>query len=317
MTTVIIDGSNLFMIHRAANTAMDSGGNPCGGVLGFVRFLSKFVSASEPQRVIILFDGKNGSAKRRSIYKNYKAGRKPRTTIGRTLQFGSESSAIDNQDWQFNNLLHLLACLPVQVMIVDDAEADDAAAYFIKNRHRYSCDGDVLLVSTDKDFSQLLSDEVSIYNPINKNFVTTENFVEKYEVSHQNWLFFRSICGDASDNLDGVKGFGAKTLQKVFDIQNPELKFDTDSIRNLKSEDKKLLKLKENLDLIERNWKLMDLGNPMISFSTSEKLDYQFLNFEPALNKKDFIVRCSELGFIDQSVLPRFLSLLLSAKKAK
>lgn len=316
MSVLLVDGTNLFCVHYAANTAMDTNGNPIGAVVGFTRLLSKFVEAMAPEKVIVFFDGKNGSAKRKSLFRDYKGGRKPRMIIGRQIGFSTEDAALRNKDWQFSNLLSLLDCLPVQVVITDDYEADDGAAYFLKHKKRYGHEkSDVIILSCDKDFSQLLSEEVSIYNPINKNFITTENFVEKYEVSHRNWLFFRSVCGDPSDNLDGVKGFGAKTLQKLFDIQNPDATFTPADINASIIDHKNMVKLKEGLDVIERNWKLMDLSNPLISLSTADKLDYQFMNFKPKMNRKDFILQCATLGFVDQAVLPRFIGLNLRGKE--
>lgn len=310
MSVVLVDGSNLFSIHFAANTAMDQNGVPIGAIVGCLRFLSKFVAAINPQRVIIFFDGKNGSAKRRSLYKDYKSGRKPRQVIGRQIAFESPEAAANNQDWQFSVLQELLECLPVQIIITDSYETDDAVAEFVKNKKRYGHENsDVYICSTDRDFSQLLREDVFIYNPVSKSFLSTENFIDKYEISHQNWLFYRAICGDQSDNLKGVKGFGAKTLAKVFNITG-SVGLTTDSIRESTSQDNKVKKLQENLETIELNWKLMDLSKPLISLSVADKLDYQLLNFEPKLNKKDFIVKCASLGFVDQSILPRFISLV-------
>lgn len=290
---------------------MNLQGVPVGGVTGFVKFLSKFCQAFQPTNCVVFFDGKNGSAKRKTIFKEYKSGRKPRTIIGRQIGFESIDAAAKNQDYQFKALMEILETLPVNVIKCDDFEADDGIGFFIKNKQRYTQtqEEDVVIVSCDKDFLQLLSDNVNIYNPISKKIITKENVVENYEVAAVNWLFYRSVTGDKSDNLNGVSGIGAKTLKKVFDVSLNE-RFTIDSIKNLNEENKIAKKLKESIDIIERNEKLMSLSEPLISLLAAERLDYQIRTFEPRLDKKSFIIKASTINNIDISMAINFNSLL-------
>lgn len=315
MSILLIDGSNVVSIHRSANTALDANGEPVGMIVGTLRLISKLCQTLQPERCIFFIDGKNGSAKRKSLYKNYKAGRKPRLILARTISFVNEKQATDNADWQFNTLLSILETLPIQVVITDSHESDDAIAYHLKYRKRYYGDENkqTIICSCDRDFGQLVSDSVSIYNPINKSYTNPDNFLSKHEVSHQNWLFFRCITGDASDALPGVGGIGPATLKKVFDITSNE-KFTIDSIKDLSDDNKVAKKLKDNIALIELNEKLMSLEEPLISLSVAEKLDYQFTNFEPKMNRVQFILKSSGLPF-DIGAATAFNSLLATRKK--
>jgi DNA polymerase-1 len=312
---ILIDGTNLIEIHHAANPATNLNGEPIGMVTGFIRFLNKINQIINPTKIIIFFDGKNGSFKRKQIYKNYKGGRKPRTIIGRQIAFSSEAAALSNKDWQFSNLLNILEKLPIQIIITDDYESDDGIAYCVKYKEKYFKNSDIFIVSCDKDFNQLVSNDVFIYNPINKNFLTHENFIERLGINQNNWLFFRAVCGDSSDCLSGVKGIGQKTLEKIFDLKS-DIELSPKSILSDNSNNKIIKKLQENIDIIERNWKLMDLKQPLISYSTLEKLDFQIQSFCPSLNKKDFIIYGSMFGLNDLP-LSGFLSLCLRKNNAK
>jgi len=311
MSTLLIDGTNLFMIHWSANPALDLAGNPIGAVSGFTRFVSKFCQAYQPTKCVVFFDGKNGSAKRKSIFKDYKSGRKPRTIIARSIGFETIDAANRNRDYQFKALQEILETLPVNTVICNDFETDDAIGYFIKNKTNYGCENneDIVIVSCDKDFLQLINDNTNIYNPISKKFISKDNIVENYEVSAANWLFYRSITGDKSDNLDGVKGIGPATLKKLFDITSNE-KFEIESIKSLDDNNKIAKKLKENIDLIERNEKLMSLSAPLISLSATDRLHYQLTHFEPRIDKKNFIIKAATINNIDISMTVNFNSLL-------
>lgn len=311
MSTLLIDFTNVFMIHWSSNAATNLSGEPIGAVKGSINFLSKFCQAYQPTKCIAFFDGKNGSVKRRSVYKDYKSGRKPRTVIARHIAFESIDAAARNQDYQFKALLDILETLPINVIRCDSFESDDGIAHFVNHKEQYGCDPneDIIIVSCDKDFLQLLGPNVNIYNPISKKIITQENIVESYEVSAHNWLLYRSITGDKSDNLRGVRGIGVATLKKVLDVASTE-KFTIDSIKNLSDDNKIAKKLKENIELIELNEKLMSLHEPLVSLSATERLDYQFKAFEPRLNKKEFIIKSALLSGVDVSITTNFNSLL-------
>ena len=72
----------------------------------------------------------------------------------------------------------------------------------------------VTIVSSDKDFLQLIDGCISVYSPIKKTLYTKENITEELEVLPQNYNIVKALLGDNSDNLTGVKGLGLKTLIK-------------------------------------------------------------------------------------------------------
>lgn len=311
MTTLLIDGSNLFIIHLTANTAVDLNGIPFGGVKGFLSSLSWITKTLKPQRVIIFFDGKGGSSKRREIHAEYKEGRRPPTVVGRMYNFSSQEKADENRQYQFRMLQDLLEHLPVNVIVSNGFETDDGIAYAINHKDYFKLN-DTTIVSCDRDFYQLVSKNVSIYNPMSKKLLNEKSIVEEFGIHPRNWLFYRSITGDKSDNVDGVKSFGPKTLLKMFELNNENVSFGPDDIDAMmeilpeikdKTTIKRITMLSENKSKIERNWKLMSLKEPLISAVSKNQITSRIENFNGSFKKMDFYRALDRVGIVFDGML--------------
>lgn len=100
-------------------------------------------------------------------------------------------------------------------------EADDVIAYLCS-----TLQGHVTVVSTDNDMAQLVNDHVQLYSPVKKVLVTDNNFTAHYPVSKDRFLLYKSIIGDAADNIKGIAGFGkvkAKKLTENFESEHSKL----------------------------------------------------------------------------------------------
>lgn len=312
MKILLVDGSNLSRIHFAANPALDEDGNPSGIIKGFLAAMSRVNKLYSSQKIVVFFDGPGGSMQRRALYKEYKAGRKARVVVGQQYQFGSAAAAEQNYNWQVDITSQFLDYCGINVITTDSYETDDGIAYVTLSRPGDEC----LILSCDKDFYQLLSDRVSIYNPIMKQVLDTSWVTNKFEIHPSNWLFYRAVDGDPSDNINGVRGFGPKTLKKLFYLGSPkkiELDVIIESLSLLKestldASQKRLLKrleeLSANMDLLKRNWKLMNLSDPIMSLSHKEKIDYQLDNFKPSLKQKNFYIEMKKLGLGINVMMP-------------
>jgi 5'-3' exonuclease len=95
-----------------------------------------------------------------------------------------------------------------------DNEADDLIAYYCK----ISKDEKIIIFSADKDLTQLISDDVTIYSPITKQYFKNGDMISlnKVDIPHYNVLLTKIFTGDKSDNIDGIQGLGEKTLVKFF-----------------------------------------------------------------------------------------------------
>jgi DNA polymerase-1 len=165
------------------------------------------VKAVNPTRVIVVFDGKDGSARRRSIYPEYKAHRKVKIRLNRSQTVDKE----DNQLKQLVRLVEYLEILPITTLIIDRSEADDVIAY-LANDYLLNKDSQVFIMSSDKDFMQLVNQRVHVWSPTKKKMYYTEDVIEEYKIHPANFAIYRSLIGDDSDNIPGVNGAGTKTI---------------------------------------------------------------------------------------------------------
>lgn len=303
MKTLLIDGTNLSIIHFTANPAVDQNGTPVGMVKGVVNSLLWMYRLLKPDQIYIFFDGDNSSKQRKAIFSEYKENRKTKKIVGRFFKFSDEDKAEKNKQYQFSILREILDLLPVQMIVCNHFEVDDAISYCVKYR-KYFNFSEIQIVSCDKDFIQLVDETISIYNPMSKKVVNTKSVLSDYGIHPHNWLLYRSITGDSSDNLDGIKGVGPKTALKMFNL-NSDIRFDLEDVKELidlaleeKSLSKTILsnfvKIKESFSKIERNWKLMDLRNPIIDSFHSKFLDDSIKHSSSRFEKLKFWKKCSE-----------------------
>lgn len=270
---LLIDGMNMFIRNFAMVKTLDPHGNHVGGIQGFLKSLGAMVSLFDPTRVICVFDGKGSTTNRKNIDPNYKAQRK-HTRITNWGAFDSKEEEMESIRGQVERLKDYLACLPVSIIELEKCEADDVIALLCQeysNRGRRST-----IVSTDKDFLQLVRTGVEVYNPVKKELATTSNILEILKVHPKNYNLVKAIIGDVADNLRGVKGVGLKTLVKEFPelATNPELELkDLYSISESRMDTKKLYaRLIFEWDLVKRNMTLMDLQDTLLDESDIQQV---------------------------------------------
>jgi 5'-3' exonuclease len=238
---------------------MNPSGAHVGGLVGFLRSLGYVTRIFDPTRVVIIWDGKGGSANRKNINPNYKAQR----ANSRITHWGlydtkeEETEALISQLYRTQDYLE---CLPVQQMILEKLEADDIIAY-LANRAS-SAGKKVTIVSSDKDFLQLVDNNIEVYAPVKKKTFTKDNIFEELQVLPINYNIVKALLGDISDNIQGVRGLGIKTIISEF----PKLLIEKVSLNYIyetaeqKLEGKKIFaKIIHNWSKVETNFKLMDL----------------------------------------------------------
>jgi len=245
---LIIDGLNNFIRTWAASPATNADGQHIGGIVGFLQTIALAIRTLSPTRTIIVFDGKGGSVRRKKLYPEYKAGRKPLKRPNRVEGLSEENEA-ENMRRQFRRLLEYLNCLPVTFMSIENIEADDSIAYISKQILR---DSQITIMSTDKDFYQLVNDRISIWSPTKKILYDRKRIEEEFEIKSENFIYYRMIDGDKSDNINGVKGMALKTIRKKFPFLKDQIIYNLEEFINVS-------KYTEFKELLERNYKLMQL----------------------------------------------------------
>jgi DNA polymerase-1 len=272
--TLLVDGDNLFKIGFHGVREMYDGGDHLGGIYHFINILRKFLEEHNLDKVVVFWDGDSNSSIRKSIYPQYKANRRQDMNEYKYESYLQQKSRVKQ---------YLEEIFVRQVEMINN-EADDLIAHYCK----VATDEDVIIFSADKDLTQLISERVTIYSPISKQYFKNGDMItiNKVEIPHYNVLVTKIFTGDKSDNIDGIEGLGEKTLLKFFpDLQEMPCTIDKllDIARN--NEQKKKPKALENIltgktkngilgeEFYNTNKKIVDLENPLITDEGKELVE--------------------------------------------
>lgn len=263
---LIIDGMNMFIRAFSANPSVNSNGQHIGGIIGFLKSVVHCIDKFSPTRCIIVFDGDDGGREKRKIHPDYKSGRKNKIRTNRFLNVDAATTDPEQSfKWQFEQIEKYLACIPVTTMVMNHVEADDIIGCLVNDYYK-DIDNQIYIVSADKDFLQLVvNDGVYVYRPITKVLYDRNTIKQEYGLLPENFIFYRVIDGDKSDNIPGVKGVGLKTLLKIVPaISEREYGIDeliSECQKQIDNGDgKKVLRsVVESKELMERNYMLMRL----------------------------------------------------------
>jgi len=294
---MIIDGLNLFLRNFSMINFVNEEGVHIGGLGGFLKSLGTLIHTIKPTSVYITFDGKGSSTNRKNLIPEYKSGRNiTRLTnwdIFNNLE-EENSAKID----QIVRLIHYLKCLPIKVISLDKVEADDIIAYLSKSLTlQYT--SKVFIVSADQDFIQLIDKRITLYRPVKKEFYTPDKVKQEYGVFPENFILYKTLVGDGSDKLPGVKGLGKGKLLKFF----PELsesKLTLNSILEISKEkyDKHVIysRVVFGTKDLENQYKVMDLHNPLLDENEKELLDNLIKSPTETLKIESFLRLYNEDG---------------------
>ncbi len=265
---VLIDAFNLFFRNFATMNAVNSSLQHIGGLEGFLRSLGSIVNTLGATKVYVVFEGQSSSANRKNLISEYKSNRGVKRLTNHSIYTSLEDEN-EGKIQQMTRLMHYLECLPVHCISIDKTEADDVISHIaIRNKTKNI---DTIICSTDKDYLQLISNNIRVYSPIKKILYDREKVIEEFSILPENFILYKSICGDSSDNISGISGVQIKTLLKMF----PELtttKLTLNDIYTMCSNRflskgkigeyySKIVMFKNQ---VETNYKVMNLFSPMI-----------------------------------------------------
>ena len=297
---LIIDQLNLFFRNYIVNPSVSIDGAPIGGLRGCMQSMQKLVRESKPDMIVICWDGEGGSAKRKSMKKDYKAGRKP-IRLNRSIRNMTPQEEMENKVWQQTRLIEYYNHIPVIQFMFKGIEADDIIAYVAK--HKLLQDHDKIILSSDKDFFQLLDDSTVLYRPIQKEVLNKNNILEKFDIHPTNFAMARAMVGDKSDNIDGIPGVGLKTVSKRFPFLKEEKnKTFSDIIEHCKKglEDREVKAYRnvlENEDLLRENYQIMQLYVPMLTIDAKRLIGDTLQDADMSFNKTELIKMMIKDGF--------------------
>ena len=201
---VVIDGKSVFYRgYYAMPNLATKDGTPTGGVYGFAVMALEVLKKFKPDYIAVAWDKPKTNIRRRvAIYPEYKANRKP---------------APPDFYEQVPILLDLLKAFNWPMFEIDDHEADDIMATLAKQAHEHKVD--TLLITSDHDVLQLLNDHTKVATLkkglTNVQVFDDKKFKEVYDLTPQQFIDYKSLRGDSSDNIPGVKGVGEKTATQL------------------------------------------------------------------------------------------------------
>jgi DNA polymerase-1 len=299
--TLLVDGDNLFKIGFHGVREFYVEGKHIGGLFHFLNTLRKQLEENEYDKIIVFWDGVDNAVVRRELYPDYKLNRRN----------DMNESKLESYYFQKGRVKQYLEECFVRQLEVEKCESDDLIAYYCSislNEHK-------VIFSSDRDYMQLLNDDVSIFSPIQKFLYQKGDKVrlEKEYIPHQNVFVSKVFLGDKSDNIFGIKSLGEKTFLKFF----PEVLEMPVSVTDILTKTEKLLEqfpnnkvLKniknsvsknenKNYNLLEINQKIVDLKNPLLTEDAKKLVGlYYTESLDPeGRASKNFIQMMTEDGF--------------------
>jgi DNA polymerase-1 len=240
---------------------INSKGQNTSAAYGFTNSLLKLIDDHSIEHAAVVFDEGEEDTFRTEIYEDYKANRDP-----------PPEELLENLPY----IKKIVRAMDIPVLEMPKVEADDVIGTLARQAEE---DGaEVVIVSPDKDFKQLLSEQVSIYKPAKGDqdfeILTDETFREEYGLDPVQFVDMLALWGDSSDNVPGVPNIGEKTsmkyLKQYYDVE--EVIENADEIGGKRGENlkeyaeearmsKRLVRIRTDLD-VGMEWQQLRRANP-------------------------------------------------------
>lgn len=287
---LIIDALNLFFRNFATINMVNKDGAHIGGLAGSLRSLGSLIQLCNPTGVYVIFDGVGSSTNRKNLLPEYKSNRGI-TRITNWDAFDDIEDENDAKVSQITRFIHYLQCLPVKVGMIDKAEADDMIAYMSRQLPT-KFNSEVVIVSSDKDYLQLVNEKVTLYRPVTKIFYGPKDVKKEFLIHPDNFIIYKTMLGDQSDKIEGVKGLGPKTLLKLFpDIMTVPMTLE-DVFQHAEdnlSKHKVYPQILFRRNNLQNHYKLMDLKNPILDDRQIKYIDGLIAEENNDFYKKQFL----------------------------
>jgi DNA polymerase-1 len=272
--TLLVDGNALFKTgFFGAKNQYNQHGNHVGGIYQFLTTLRMVLDDDLYHRVYVFWDGNFSGKLRYEIYEPYKSGR------GKDYKNGTQP--IDESEllqreliWEYLNEMY------VRQLKDEIIEGDDFIAYYCLTKKENE---KITIVSNDRDMAQLIQDNVRVYFLDLKKYVDNVNFSSYFCYHYENAALVKTMTGDSSDTIKGIKGLGETTLVSLFPELAQRKVSLTEILENAKKqqeqrliEKKKPLKVLDNIvnavtdgvqgeRVYEINEQLVNLRKPMMT----------------------------------------------------
>lgn len=243
---ILVDGHNMLfrLFFGMQRSIRHEDGRDVKCAVGFASSLKKLVDEFDANKLLVLFDSITSTASRIEAFPDYKQNR---------IDY-SQVEPEDNPFTQLPDVYKTLDFLDIGYLEADGFEADDYIASICKT---YQDSYEIIIVSTDSDFNQLINERVSVYKPRGKHSMMLTPIVveEKFAVKPDQIIEYKSLIGDTADNIPGIKGIGPKRAAEILSYGT----IDEIISGNTEIPEKYLIKITEHEDILNRNKALIQM----------------------------------------------------------
>ena len=273
---LLVDGDNLLTIGFFGLKNHFYKGEHIGGIYHFINTLRRTIEIHRLDKIVVFWDGQDGSITRKRFYHQYKENRKSRIRSEEELHSYGK---------QRNRIKQYLEELFVRQGEYEFCESDDSIAYYTQNSPKEN----KIIFSSDGDLTQLVSENTKLFNPSHsKMYQPNDMFVYDHEqILIQNIKLVKMICGDPSDNIAGIKNLGVRRLiTMVPEIKTEEISIDfiLNRFNNLFEEDNDNRLVKNLLtgvtkygvlgeEFFDVNSRIVSLENPFLTEDARDSIN--------------------------------------------
>lgn len=316
--TLLVDGNSLLK-QSLVNSRIGTNGQDYGAVVTFYASLSHIIPKYDFNFCYIFFDANQSGQLRYNLYKDYKSNRDKSydDTYDKKTDYDKKIDAYcqkvidyhrknkkqvkrdETEDERFQHQKELVLAIAEELFIrtyeADKyVEGDDLIGYYIKNKKKNE---KIVIVTRDRDLTQLISDDVSVYLTDLKKFIHPRNHIKEMGYPHENVLLKKMLCGDSSDAIKGIKGMGEKTFFSLFpDALTQKITLDDIFVKSRQINEERALNKKKPLAVVnnilnkvtdgcqgeriyEINKAIIDLNEPLMT--TDAEKDMHDLMYAP------------------------------------
>ena len=278
---VLIDGHNLaFRSYYAVKGLSTSRGQPTNAIFGFIRSLMEILKEEgENDATVVTFDAP-AKTFRHEQFDGYKAERPP---------------APQELISQIDIIKELVNLMGLHQIEVAGLEADDLFGTISKQCAKMGYK--VEIISTDRDAFQLIDEQITVYNPIKDIHYDSNKVFEECGVRVNQWIDYRALTGDSSDNIPGAKGIGPKTALKLIQTYD-NLDYILDNLNKIKPANaaKKIMESLEDVRFSRELSKIITDADINIEPTLWAKRDIQKADLTQKLKELEMITILRDLG---------------------
>ncbi len=261
---LIVDGLNLYfqMFFGLPTRITNASGKAIQGSLGFVGALIRIIKMTNPTHIVVLFDGQHANY-RTELLPEYKANRPDYSRV----------PADENPFSQIDDVYASLSFMRIKHAEVAELEADDVISSYV---HTYGNKEEIVIASFDSDFFQLISENVRVLRYRGKHSVVCDlkYIIDRFCILPCQYVDFKSLTGDKSDNIKGPGNVGVKTASALIN--------QFGSLRNIMDDADKIKRpliresIIKSLDRLQNNYKLIKLDDRAALPFALDNLSYTY-----------------------------------------